>query len=93
MTDNSKHIYGLPFPPTCKSGYTRADLRKMFGHNLPDFDQWMNGQTQSICEGKSYNHGTKEYEESCGGVAHGVVAYAWDVAKFWERGKNSVVYD
>lgn len=88
-------ILNLPFPPSCRQGYTRADLSRLFpaSGSLKDFDAWMNGQTQSICEGKSYNHDTGEYEESCNGVSHGVVAYPHDVAKFWMRGKDAVVYD
>lgn len=91
--DTGPGPYGMPVEPSCEQGYTREDLLKLFGSKMLDFDQWMNGQTQSICEGKLYNHYTGEYEESCNGVSHGVVAYSWDVAKFWERGKNSVVYD
>lgn len=42
----------------------------------------MNGQTMMLCDGRRYNHDAREYEVACGGVAHGVVVYPWDVERF-----------
>jgi len=54
----------------------------MLGSKFDSFGYWMRGQTIGICEGRSYNHGTKEYEVSCGGVSHGVVVYKDDLRRF-----------
>jgi hypothetical protein len=42
----------------------------------------MSGQTRAICEGRKFNHDTREYETSCRGVHHGVVTYPWDVQRY-----------
>lgn len=67
--------------PECELGYTRAQLKQMIA-NMDDFDEWMRGQTQAICEGRSFNHDTREYETACGGVSHGVVTYRSDVNRY-----------
>ncbi len=74
-----------PLPaPSCPIGYTREDLLAMFGTvGIDDFDQWMRGQTQAICEGRRYNHDKKAYEpDACEHTPHGVVAYTWDVERY-----------
>lgn len=76
----------LPWPE-CKYGYTRAQLRVILDNNMGDFDTWMRGQTMTFCEGKSYNHDTRQYEEACGGVAHGIVVYPWDLQRYLDGGK------
>ena len=69
-------------PPECEFGYTVPQLRDMLGDRFDEFDKWMYGQTCAVCEGRAYGHETKEYRESCGGVAHGIVYYPWDVKRF-----------
>jgi hypothetical protein len=71
----------LPLPE-CQLGYTKKQISEIFTFDESLFRRWMRGQTVSVCEGRSYNHDTQEYEESCGGVAHGIVYYPWDVQRF-----------
>lgn len=63
--------------PTCRHGYTAADLERYFGAKRgtphPLFEQ-LNGQTGVICEGK-------ECDE-----AHGPVSYVGDVRE-WVEGR------
>ena len=70
--------------PECELGYTQAQLDRMFPseNRRNEFNKWMYGQTSAICEGRRYNHEKKCYEESEGGVAHGMVVYAHDVRRF-----------
>ncbi len=76
-------IADLP-TPDCESGYTKTQLDQILRNRRMEleFTAWMGGQTQSLCEGRKYNHETKEYEEACGGVAHGSVVYPWDLQRF-----------
>ncbi|MHB8742601.1 MAG: hypothetical protein ACYC9L_05685 [Sulfuricaulis sp.] len=76
------------FPPTCPSGYTAADLERYFdakeGEPHPLFDQ-LYGQTGSICEGRAFNHETREYEPTaCAQTPHGFVSYVEDVQEWYE---------
>ena len=73
----------LDLPPSeCRLGYPASQVEDILGDNLSDFNNWMRGQTRSLCEGRRYNHETGEYEESCDGVAHGGVTYPWDVERY-----------
>lgn len=68
---------------TCDIGFTASDLESLLTEDqLADLHQWLWGQTQGICEGRKYVHETGTYEEACGGVAHGVATYPWDVERF-----------
>jgi hypothetical protein len=72
-----------PLPtPVCESGYTTSQLIDILGDRYEDFGLWMSGQTITICEGRAYNHDTREYREKCGGVSHGLVVYPWDLERF-----------
>lgn len=67
--------------PDCRYGYTAIQLARILGPRLPTFQAWMAGQTQAICDGRTYNYDTGQYEPSgCG--PHGVVAYPWDFNRF-----------
>ena len=68
--------------PDCALGYTDAQLDEILGDRRAEFDHWMRGQTIALCEGRLYDHDTREYYESCGGVAHGAATYPWDVESF-----------
>lgn len=69
--------------PECSLGYTPEQVTILTGDREDDFWRWMRGQTMAICDGRSYNHATKEYEEACGGVAHGMpIVYASDMGRF-----------
>lgn len=70
--------------PKCEYGYTYDQLEDVLGAGLGDFGSWMRGQTMTLCEGRRYNHDTKEYEESCGGLAHGGIVYRWDLERYLE---------
>lgn len=65
----------------CPHGLTRRDVKTVMGARLDEFDKWMNGQTMMICDGRKFNHDTREYEPDCP-EPHGVVAYRWDVERF-----------
>lgn len=74
--------------PECEGGYPYAQTTKILqehGRTRVEFDYWMRGQTIGVCEGRKYNHDTKEYEVSCGGVAHGGIVYRWDMERFLAR--------
>ena len=70
--------------PECKMGYTVEQVESIMGDRLNEFNKWMFGQTRVLCQGRSYNHDTREYKQSCGGVAHGGVTFSWDVEWFLE---------
>jgi len=76
------------FPPSCPSGYSRQDLEQHFGAKSGEpHPLWtqLNGQTQSICDGRSYNHHERKYYPTpCVDSPHGVVAYTWDVLEWYE---------
>ncbi len=65
------------YPPSCRMGYTTADLERYFGAKAgephPLFDQ-LEGQTGAICEGEKCDE------------PHGFVAYTHDVLE-WRLGK------
>lgn len=68
--------------PDCASGFTISQIDTILGARRSEFTAWMSGQTQALCEGRRYNHETKEYEEACDGIAHGPVVYPWDLKRF-----------
>lgn len=73
-------VVNLP-RPECKYGYTSQQIATIMGPRLREFRSWMSGQTISVCDGRTYNHSTKEYEPGgCG--PHGNVIYSWDVESF-----------
>ncbi len=65
---------------------------------MAKFYKWMTGQTCAICDGKTYDHGKRQYystecaimfpgmpvtrDEVLGG--HGIVTYTWDVERYVE---------
>jgi hypothetical protein len=68
---------------SCPDGLTDNDLKISLGSRYEEFQNWMNGQTRSICDGRSYNYETKEYEATeCASNPHGGVTYSWDVERF-----------
>ena len=79
--------------PGCRLGYTHDQIVDIMGDQLEDFYEWMYGQTGAICEGRQYNRKTGEYEEACGGVAHGTVCYRWDVERYIEGGIAKEIWD
>jgi hypothetical protein len=73
---------GIP-PPDCRWGYPTSQLEEHLSVNqMQRLMQFMGGQTMTLCEGRAYNHQTKEYYEVCDGVAHGTVIYAHDLWRF-----------
>lgn len=80
MQDMLKRFPG----PDCESGYSWDYLEEIMDHEtFVTFSRWMNGQTCTICDGRRYNHGTREYEPTeCAANPHGGVAYTWDVERF-----------
>lgn len=69
--------------PECKLGYTREQIREMFGtgDRLAAFWSFMYGQTLGVCTGKKYNLVEDEYlPTGCG--PHGSVVYSHDVERF-----------
>lgn len=67
--------------PQCQFGYPHPQLQEMLGARYPQFMKWMSGQTQSICDGRSYDHEKREYQQTgCG--PHGPVVYVWDLDRW-----------
>ncbi len=84
-------------PGECERGYTLRQVEELVSGErggMERFTQWFAGQTSAICEGRTYNHDTKEHEVSCGGVAHGLVIYRHDVARYLRfRAGKAVLWD
>lgn len=71
--------------PDCQLGYPRSQVIALVGDRLAEFDQWMNGQTIALCDGRAYNYDRREYEDTgCG--PHGMIAYRWDMERFLRGG-------
>lgn len=68
--------------PECEVGYTDKQLREILGDRYETFKTWMAGQTMAVCNGKEWNPEEEKYEVACGGVAHGVIVYSWDLDRF-----------
>lgn len=69
--------------PSCPQGYNHDDLVAILGYQIEEFWQWMIGQTVSLCDGREYNHETKEYRATvCAEAPHGLVVYASDLERF-----------
>jgi hypothetical protein len=75
-------LHELPVP-ACTHGFASYQLKdSMSTQQYKRLMEWMSGQTMMICDGRRYNHATREYEPSeCGG-RHGVVIYVHDVDRF-----------
>lgn len=69
---------------TCPSGYNHEDLVGILGEEgLLDFWTWMTGQTVSLCDGREYNHETREYRATaCADAPHGLVVYRSDLERY-----------
>lgn len=74
------------FPePDCDRGYSFDLLSETLGaERFAELMDWMNGQTMMLCEGRRYDHDTREYYATHD--AHGPVVYAWDVSNFLRGG-------
>ncbi len=69
--------------PTCPHGYTEVDLAGILGERLDHFNQWMSGQTMSVCDGKRYSHEDRAYYPTeCADDPHGPVVFPWDLHKY-----------
>jgi hypothetical protein len=91
MRDERYNKLRKKFPPSCPWGYSRSDLERYFGasEETPTHPLWkqLRGQTGSICDGRRYNHDTKEYEPSeCNKNPYGFIAYTHDVLE-WVEGE------
>lgn len=75
---------------SCPLGFTRQDLEREFGARTgephPLWNQ-LKGQTGVICDGRAYNHATRQYEPTeCADHPHGYISYVGDVAE-WVKGQ------
>jgi hypothetical protein len=78
----------LPEPACTGYGFSATQLEEaMDPQQFRRLEQWMSGQTMMLCDGRKFNHDTREYEPSDCGGAHGVVIYTWDVERFLAAGK------
>ena len=83
----------------CPQGYTPDEVEfklRVEKLEVEPFWNWMNGQTQSICDGRSYNHNTEEYEPTvCANNPHGFITYFWDVQRYidWKSKGFKPVWD
>jgi hypothetical protein len=68
--------------PDCELGYPHYQVETLLtGPRLTAFKNFMRGQTMSICDGRSYNYASSEYEDTgCG--PHGGVVYESDLKSF-----------
>ncbi len=67
--------------PECSIGYPQSQLERILGDRLDEFNRWMNGQTMTLCDGRSYCYECKQYRETgCG--PHGPVVYQWDLGRY-----------
>jgi hypothetical protein len=76
---------GVPkLPPAeCEMGYPADQLRRMYGEQgYRRLMLWMDGQTMTLCEGRSYDYSRNRYVQACGGVSHGLVVYGHDVQRW-----------
>lgn len=74
------------FPaPDCEAGYSWFYIEEI----LPEeefiaFRHWMRGQTCVICDGRRFNHETRQYEATdCANNPHGGVVYRWDFERYF----------
>ena len=76
---------------SCPLGYTEEDLERYFGAKKGEpHPLWtqLEGQTGAICEGRRFNHETREYEPTeCADHPHGYISYVSDVEE-WVRGEK-----
>lgn len=74
------------FPdPDCTHGYSFDLLEETLGDaRFAELMDWMRGQTMMLCDGRRYDHDTREYYETHD--AHGPVVYTWDVQNFLRGG-------
>ena len=81
--------------PKCPQGYTHSEINVIFQNNslqIAKFWDWMTGQTQSVCDGRRYNHDKREYEPTeCAGNEHGIVTYYWDVECYVNHHQNGTM--
>lgn len=70
--------------PECPLGFPETQLIDfMTDLQLRDFHAWMYGQTFSHCDGRFFNHTTRQYEQSpCFQTTHGWVFFPTDVIRF-----------
>lgn len=72
----------------CRLGYPQEQIERILGvSRLAPFHNWMYGQTQAICDGRRYNHETKQYEDTECGQPHGIVTYEWDFRRYLQGGE------
>ena len=69
--------------PACEAGYTEAQVRELV-EDFDDFMDWMRGQTYALCDGRRFNHDTREWEPACD-VGHGSVFYVTDVERYLRK--------
>jgi hypothetical protein len=74
--------------PDCPLGYPVAQLREWLGEQgYRRLSLWMVGQTEGVCDGRSYDHEAGEYHlDQCAEHPHGHVVYKWDVARWLQAG-------
>lgn len=71
--------------PKCQYGYTTGQISKIMGDRLEEFNKWMRGQTQAVCDGRAYDFEAQKYRMSgCG--PHHTITYETDVRQFLSGG-------
>lgn len=68
--------------PDCRFGFSHDLLRESLSpEDYADLQDWLAGQTQSICSGCRYDFKIeRDVPSGCG--PHGPVAYDWDVKRW-----------
>lgn len=81
--DTTRRVKREEFAQSCPQGLTDIDVSRIL---VKHFWKWMRGQTLSVCDGRSYNHATKEYEQTeCHECPHGAIVYPWDMERYLAR--------
>lgn len=67
--------------PECSYGYTIPQVEEILGpERAGEFWKYMHGQTMTLCNGREYDHGKREYVPT--GHSHGGVVYGTDLSRF-----------
>lgn len=75
--------------PDCPMGYSHTYLKaNLSTTQYMALRKWLNGKTQSVCDGRSYNHKLGKYgPNECVNNPHGVVVYSWDFDRWYHNAR------
>jgi hypothetical protein len=69
--------------PDCEFGYTLDQVKTLVGDKLPEFYEWMDGQTVARCDLREFDHELRIYQRTrCRHAASQTIYYVDDVSRF-----------